>query len=79
MRPTNFLVSERIYHLPRPVIGEISLFLPEFVFLPLTTTSFVLPLRWSPGTIPPDIGNLVKLNTLGLSYTKIEGATKIRG
>ena len=65
-------------HMSRPVIGEISLFLPEFVFLPLTTTSFVLPLCWSPGTIPPDIGNLVKLAVLRLDSTKIEGATKIR-
>ena len=63
----------------RPVIGENQFVLPEFVFLPLTTTSFVLPLCWSPGTIPPDIGKLVKLTDLSLFQTKIEGATKIRG
>ena len=63
----------------RRVIGEIQLLiLPEFAFLPLTTTRFLLLPFCSLGTIPPDIGNLVKLSTLWLGSTNIEGETKIR-
>ena len=62
----------------RRVIGEIQLLFAEFVFLPLTTTNCALSSHCYPGTIPPDIGKLVKLTKLDVSYTKIEGETKIR-
>ena len=48
------------------MIGEISRFFAEFVFLPLTTTNYVLSSRCYPGTIPPDIGKLVNLAELGM-------------
>ena len=54
---------------------RISCFFAEFVLLPLTTTNCALSSRYSPGTIPPDIGKLVQLTKLDVGATKIEGAT----
>ena len=63
----------------RPVIGEISkVHFRQIVVPPLTTANCVSSSHYLPGTIPPDIGNLVKLTELDFYNTKVEGATKIR-
>ena len=66
-------------HMSRRVIGEIQLLLARFCFSASDNYKLRLACCCSPGTIPPDIGKLVKLTDLRLDSTKkIEGETKIR-
>ena len=61
----------------RRVIGEIQLLL----LISLSASdNFKLRLAsyCCQGTIPPDIGKLVKLTRLDVSYTNMEGENKIR-
>ena len=62
----------------RNYVQVVQLCFPEFVFPPLMTTNCALLSHCYPGTIPPDIGSLVKLTELKFNSAANAGATSRR-
>ena len=68
----NFGAGHR-HHVPGGLSANQLLFAEFVLFLPLTTTNCVLSSRCYPGTIPPDIGKLVKLRNFDMNGNELSG------